>query len=90
MLKHNINDILIKFLVDEEILDPSALSSVLITQSDLQLQELEIQLEIQLEKIRLEQEERKNLIRAVGARRKNAERKISDGKGKLSKGERKN
>ena len=35
--------ILIKFLVDEEILDPSALSSVLITQTDLQLRELEIQ-----------------------------------------------
>ena len=28
MLKHEIKNILIKFLVDEEILDPSALSSV--------------------------------------------------------------
>ena len=30
MLKHEIKNILIKFLVDEDILDPSALSSVLI------------------------------------------------------------
>ena len=58
MLKHEIKNILIKFLVDEEILDPSALSSVLITQTDLQLQELEIQRQIQMEKLKLEQEER--------------------------------
>ena len=31
MLKHEIRTIFIKFLVDEEILNPSALSSVLIT-----------------------------------------------------------
>ena len=59
MLKHEIKNILIKFLVDEEILDPSALSSILITQTDLQLRELEVQRHIQLEKLRLEQEERK-------------------------------
>ena len=58
MLKHEIKNILIKFLVDEEILDPSALSSVLITQTDLQLRELELQPQIQLEKLKLEQEER--------------------------------
>ena len=58
MLKHEIKNILIKFLVDEEILDPSALSSVLITQTDLQLRELEIQRQIQLENLRLEQKER--------------------------------
>ena len=56
MLKHEIKNILIKFLVDEEILDPSALSSILITQTDLQLRELEIQRQIQLEKLKLEQE----------------------------------
>ena len=50
MFKHEIKNTLIKFLVDEEILDPSALSSVLITQTDLQLRELEIQRQIQLEK----------------------------------------
>ena len=58
MLKHEIKNIWIKFLVDEEILDPSALSSVLVPQPDLQLRELEIQRQIQLEKLRLEQEER--------------------------------
>ena len=57
MLKHEIKNILIKFLVDVEILVPSALSSVLITQTDLQLRELEIQRQIQLEKLKLEQEE---------------------------------
>ena len=50
---------MIKFLVDEETLDPSALSSILITQTDLQLRELEVQRQIQLEKLRLEQDERK-------------------------------
>ena len=58
MLKHEIKNLLIKFLVDEEILDPSALSSILITQTDLQLRELEVQRQIQLEKLKLEQEER--------------------------------
>ena len=58
MLKHEIKNILIKFLVDEEILDPSALSSILVTQTDLQLRELEVQRQIQLEKLRLEQEEK--------------------------------
>ena len=42
MLKHEIKNILIKVLVDEKILDLSALSSVLINQTNLQLQELEI------------------------------------------------
>ena len=59
MLKHEIKNLLIKFLVDEEILDPSALSSNLITQTDLQLRELEIQRQIKFEKLKLEQEERK-------------------------------
>ena len=54
MLKHEIKNLLIKFLVDEEILDPSALSSILITQTDLHLRELEVQRQLQLEKLRLE------------------------------------
>ena len=58
MLKLELKNIFIKFLVDEEILDPSALSSILVTQIDLQLRELEVQRQIQLEKLRLEQEER--------------------------------
>ena len=40
MLKHEIKNISIKYLVDEEILDPSALSYVLITQTDLQCESL--------------------------------------------------
>ena len=51
MLKHEIKTILITFLVDEEILKPSALSSILITQTDLQLRELEVQRQIKLEKL---------------------------------------
>ena len=58
MLKHKIKNLLIKFLVGEEILDPSALSSILVTQTDLQLRELEVQRQIQLEKLRLEQGEK--------------------------------
>ena len=49
MLKHEIKNILIKFLVDEEILDPTALFPILITQTDLQLWELDIQRQIQQE-----------------------------------------
>ena len=54
MLKHEIKNILIKFLVDEDILEPSALSSVHVTQTDLQLRELEVHRQIKLEKLRLE------------------------------------
>ena len=43
MLKYEIMNILIKFLVDEEILDQSAVSTVLITQTNLQLREIEVQ-----------------------------------------------
>ena len=50
IFKHEIKNILIKFLVDEEIVDASALSSVFITQIDLQMRELEVQRHIQLEK----------------------------------------
>ena len=58
MLKHDIKNILIKFLFDEGILDPSALPSILITQIHLQFRELEVQRQIQLENLRLVQEER--------------------------------
>ena len=78
MLKYEINNILIKFLVDEEILDESTSSSVLVTQTDLQLRELEIQREIQMEKIKI-RTGRKNKSRAVGKRRTNAEGKIRNG-----------
>ena len=42
MLKHEMKNILIQFFVDEEIFDSSATSQILVTQTDLQLRELEI------------------------------------------------
>ena len=58
MLKHEIKNILIQFFVDEEIFDSSATSQILVTQTDLQLRELEIQRQVEIEKNRLEHEER--------------------------------
>ena len=43
MLKQEITNILVQFLVDQEILDSSALSLVIVTQTGLQMRELEIQ-----------------------------------------------
>ena len=56
MLKQDIKNILVRFLVDKDLLDSSALPLVLVTQTGLQMRELEIQKQIELEKIRLEQE----------------------------------
>ena len=56
MLKQEIKNILVQFLVDKEILDSSALSLVLVTQTGLHIRELEIQKQIELEKLKLEQE----------------------------------
>ena len=56
MLKQEIKNILVQFLVDKEILDSSALSLVLVTHTGLHMRELEIQKQIELEKLRLEQE----------------------------------
>ena len=50
---------MVQFLVDKEILDSSALSLVLVTQTGLQMRELKIQRQIELEKLRLEQEKLK-------------------------------
>ena len=58
MLKHEIKNILIQFFVDEEIFDSSATSQILVTQTDLQLRELEIKRQLEIEKLRLEHEER--------------------------------
>ena len=58
MLKHEIKKILIQFFVDEEIFDSSATSHILVTQTDLQLRELEIKRQLEIEKLRLEHEER--------------------------------
>ena len=43
-------------MVDKEILDSSALSLILITQTGLQMREHEIQKKIEFEKLRVEQE----------------------------------
>ena len=44
--------------MDEEIFDSSATSQILVTQTDLQLRELDIKRQVKMEKIRLEHEER--------------------------------
>ena len=51
MLKQEIENILVQFLVDNEILDSSALSLILVTQAGLQMRVLEIQKQIELEKL---------------------------------------
>ena len=58
MLKHEIKNILIQFFVDEEIFDSSATSQILVTQTDLQLRELEIKRQLEIEKMKFEHEER--------------------------------
>ena len=58
MLKYEIKNILIQFFVDEEIFDSSATSQILVTQTDLQLRELEIKRQIEMERLRLEHEDR--------------------------------
>ena len=78
MLKHEIKNILIQFFVDEEIFDSSATSQILVTQTDLQLRELEIKRQVEMEKLRLEHEERlrrEKEEREERIRVENAERK---------------
>ena len=58
MFKHEIKNTLIQFFVDEEMFDSSATSQILITQTDLQLRELEIKRLIGIEKMKFEHEER--------------------------------
>ena len=53
-----LKNVLIQFFVDEEIFDSSATSQILVTQTDLQLRELEIKMQVEEEKIWLEHEER--------------------------------
>ena len=59
MLKHEIKNILIQFFVDEGSFDSSILSNILITQTDLQMRELEINRQTEIEKLKLEHEERR-------------------------------
>ena len=58
MLKHEIKNILIQFFVDMEMFDSSATSQILVTQTDLQLRELEIKRQVEMERLRLEHEDR--------------------------------
>ena len=50
MLKHEIKNIIIQFFVDEEIFEPSATSHIMVSQTDLQLRELENKRQLELEK----------------------------------------
>ena len=59
MLKQEIKNIFVQFLVDLEIFYSSALSLVLVTQTGLQMRELEIQRQIDFGKLRVEQEKLK-------------------------------
>ena len=59
MLKQEIKNVLVQFLVDKELFDSSALSLVLVTHTGLQMRELGIQKQIEFEKLRLEQEKLK-------------------------------
>ena len=54
MLKHEINNIIIQFFVDEEVFDLSATSHIIVSQTDIQLRELENKRQLELEKIKLE------------------------------------
>ena len=73
MLKHEIKNILIQFFVDEEIFDSSATSQILVTQTDLQLRELEMKRQVEMEKLRLDREREKE-EREERLRRKKKER----------------
>ena len=64
MLKHKIKNILFQFWVDDKIIDYSTFSNILVTQSDLQIRELEIKRIIEMEKLRLEHEERIKIEKA--------------------------
>ena len=59
MLKHEIKNIIIQFFVDEEIFEPSATSHIMVSQTDIQLKELELKRHLELEKLRLEFEEKR-------------------------------
>ena len=60
MLKHEIKNSIIQFFVDEEIFEPSATSHIMVSQTDLQLKELEFKRQLELEKMKLEFEERRS------------------------------
>ena len=59
MLKREIKNVIIQFLVDEEFFEPSATSLIMVSQTDIQLKELELKKHLELEKLRLEFEEKR-------------------------------
>ena len=59
MLKHEIKNIINQFFVDEEFFEPSATSHIMVSQTDIQLRELEIKRQLELENMKLEFEERR-------------------------------
>ena len=89
MLKHEIKNILIQFFVDEEIFDPSATSQILVTQTDLQLRELEIKRQLEIEKLRLEHEERVRVEKAEREERLEKEKLEPEERIRQEKAERK-
>ena len=87
MLKYEIKNILIQFFVDEEIFYSSATSQILVTQTDLQLRELEIKRQVEMERLRLEHEDK---IRAETVEREERmhREKLEHEKGRLEMEER--
>ena len=59
MLKHEIKNIIIQYFVDEEIFEPSAATYIMVSQTDVQLRELESKRQLELKKLKLEFEERR-------------------------------
>ena len=59
MLKREIKNVIIQFLVDEEYFEPLATSLIMVSQTDILLKELELKRHLELEKLRLESEERR-------------------------------
>ena len=59
MLKREIKNVIIQFLVDEEFFETSATSLIMVSQTDIQLKELELKRHLELEKLRLEFEEKR-------------------------------
>ena len=58
MLNYEIKNIIIQFFVDEEMFYSSVTCQILVTQTDLQLRQLDFKRKVEIEKLRLEHEDR--------------------------------
>ena len=91
MLKREIKNVIIQFLVDEEFFEPAATSLIMVSQTDIQLKELELKRHLELEKLRLEFEEKRRADkeeREERMHRKNVrvrKRKVSKGRARKRK-----